>query len=63
MLLIIMKRKGTGAQTIPNSESFENQFSGILERVLDFNLIYLLKPIDLFCFAEMTEPRKRLPKF
>lgn len=47
MLLIIMKRKGTGAQTIPNNELFENQFSVILERVLDFNLIYLLKSIDL----------------
>lgn len=47
MLLIIMKRKGTGAQTIPNSELFQNQSSVILERVLDFNLIYLLKSIDL----------------
>lgn len=43
----IMKRKGTGAQTIPNNELFENQFSVILERVLDFNLIHLLKSIDL----------------
>lgn len=50
MLFIILKGKETGAQTIPNSESYENQFSRIFERALDFNLFSLLQLIDLlFC--------------
>lgn len=50
MLFIILKGKETGAQTIPNSESCENQFSRIFERALDFNLFSLLQLIDLLFF-------------
>lgn len=45
------ERKGTGARTIPNNESSENQFLGTFERALDFNFFYLLQSIDQFLFC------------